>query len=244
MLLNQLIKEGKGKTAFSTPDADTVILQYKDTVTGHSDGKPDPGGNQVVGTIPESGRKCLDISLALYRVLEKAGLAVARMERIGADQISVEVLDLLRVEVICRNRATGSFVRRYHPWVREGQALNGIIEFTLKDDAAGDPLIVEDALTLLGLLDRNAIETMKACAARTNDVLKTFCAGHGIELWDFKLEFGRRKDGTLVLRDELSARTARFYRAGSLLDLEDLYHALQGEGLVPSEPVRKVWNGH
>lgn len=237
MLLNQLIKEGKGKAVYLTLDASAVILQYKDTVTGHSDGNPDPGGNQVVGTIPGSGRKCLDISLALYRVLEKAGLAVAQMERIGVDQVSVERLDLLRIEVICRNRATGSFVRRYHPWVCEGQALNGIIEFTLKDDSAGDPLIVEDALVSLGLMDRNAIGTVKASATRTNNALQAFCTGCGIELWDFKLEFGRRRDGTFVLRDELSTRTARFYRAGRLLGIEELYRWLQGTGLVPSEPL-------
>jgi phosphoribosylaminoimidazole-succinocarboxamide synthase len=232
MLLNQLIKEGKSKTVFSIPDAGAVILQYKDTLTGHSDGIPDPGGNQVVGSIPESGRKYLDISLAFYQVLENSGLPVARMERIGADQLKVEVLDLVRVEVICRNRATGSFVRRYSPWAHQGQSLNGLIEFTLKDDSAGDPLIVEDALVLLGLLDQKAIEEVKSCTSRTNDALLKSCATLGIELWDFKLEFGRRQDGILVLRDELSPRTARFYRAGSLLGVDELHRLLEGYGLV------------
>ncbi|MDP3046592.1 MAG: phosphoribosylaminoimidazolesuccinocarboxamide synthase [Chloroflexota bacterium] len=231
MLLNQLIKDGKGKTVFSTPDA-RVLIQYKDTITGHSDGISDPGGNRVIGAIPDSSHKYLNMTLALYQIFEEAGIRVAQWERISIDQIKVEFLDLIPVEVICRNRATGSFLRRYGPYVREGQALRGLIEFTLKNDSLGDPLIVEDALVLLGFLNRDEIHSIKSYSTQTNDTLQTLCASLGIELWDFKLEFGRRLDGTLVLRDELSTRTARFYRNGSLLGIDELYNLFRDKDLV------------
>ena len=232
MFLTQLIKDGKGKTVYACPDANVVILKYKDTITGHPNGMPDPGGNQVVGAIPDSSTKCLGISLALYQVLQTAGIPVAQTERISPDQIKVEFLQLLPLEVICRNRATGSFLRRYGQSARQGQALNGLIEFTLKNDALGDPLIVEDAVIRLGLLNREDINATKAHTTRTNNTLQAFCAGLGLELWDFKVEFGRRPDGVLVLRDELSNRTARFYRNGNLIGVDELFNALQAQGLI------------
>ncbi len=231
MLANTLIKDGKGKTVYYTPDAQ-VLIRYKDTITGRPDGIPDPGGNQVVGAIPDSSGKYLSVTLALYQALAEAGIPVIAAEQIGPDQIMVEPLVLLPVEVICRNRATGSFTRRYGKFVREGQMLNALIEFTLKDDALGDPLIVEAALVRLGLLTPVEIQLIHTHTERTNRVLQSLFATMGIELWDFKLEYGRRRDGTIVLRDELSTRTARFYRDGHLLGIDELVESLRVKGLV------------
>ncbi len=231
MLANTLIKDGKGKAVYYTPD-EQVLIKYKDTITGHEDGVPDPGGNRVIGAIPDSSCKYLSVTLALYQLLSEAGVPVVAAERVAPDRVMVETLRLLPVEVICRNRATGSFVRRYGKFVREGQTLNGLVEFTLKDDALGDPLIVEAALVRLGLLTPVEIQLMHRHTERTNRILQSFFATSGIELWDFKLEFGRRRDGTLVLRDELSTRTARFYRNRKLLDIHELYESLDERCVV------------
>ncbi len=199
--------EGKGKRAFL--DGDGVILEYLDTVTGHASGLPDPGGNVVVGTEPGSGERSLAITLLLWEVLEQGGLPVIPIARLDERRLRVPRADLIPLEVIVRNRATGSFVRRYRRFVAEGAPLGGLVEFTLKDDRLGDPLIVEDAVQVLGLASPGEIAEMRQLAGRANAVLSEAFLGTGVEVWDFKLEFARYR-GRLVVRDEFSPRTMRF----------------------------------
>jgi phosphoribosylaminoimidazole-succinocarboxamide synthase len=130
-------------------------------------------------------------------------------ERLDARRVRVAAVELIPLEVIVRNRATGSFVRRYGRFVREGEPLEGLVELTLKDDALEDPLIVEETVRRLGLASADELNTMRRLAQRINRVLHRLLAGTKVEVWDFKVEFARYRGG-LVLRDEISPRTARF----------------------------------
>ncbi len=198
---------GKGKRA--TREGGRVVLEYLDTVTGHAPGVPDPGGNLVVGSDPGSGERALAITLLLWEALRKAGIPVIEAERLDTRRVRVDEVELIPLEVIVRNRATGSFLRRYGRFAREGTALEGLIELTLKDDALGDPLIVDEAVRLLGLASADELAEMRRLAQEVNAVLNGLFAGTDVEVWDFKVEFGRYGAG-IVLRDELSPRTARF----------------------------------
>lgn len=130
-------------------------------------------------------------------------------ERLDARRIRVAVVELIPLEVIVRNRATGSFLRRYGRFTRAGQRLEGLVELTLKDDALGDPLVVDEAVRRLGLASADELTTMRRLARKVNRALNRLFAGTKVEVWDFKLEFARYRGG-LVLRDEISPRTARF----------------------------------
>ncbi|MCL5074681.1 MAG: phosphoribosylaminoimidazolesuccinocarboxamide synthase, partial [Chloroflexi bacterium] len=199
----RLIYNGKTKTVYAESGSDDIIIAFKDNVTGWPDGTPDPGGNFIVGTIPGSGKKNLTITMAFFTLLRQAGIATPIIQQLDEWQIRVEALKLIPLEVICRNQATGSFVRRYGEFVQEGQPLDGLIEFTLKDDLLGDPLITEEAVRKLSIIDAAEIEQIKRTVRQVNSVMQCFLAPLGIELWDFKLEFGRRPNGELVVRDEI-----------------------------------------
>lgn len=199
--------QGKGKRALR--DKDGYIVEFLDSVTGHAPGIPDPGGNVVVGTDPGSGERALAITLLLWEALRQAGLPVLPMVRVDECRIRVPAAELIPLEVIVRHRATGSFIRRYGKFVPEGASLSGLIEFTVKDDAQGDPLILEEAVAMLGLASREELAEMRRLATKAGAVLQAVFAGTGIELWDFKLEFARYHQ-QLVVRDELSPRTMRF----------------------------------
>jgi len=185
------------------------VLEYLDTVTGHAPGVPDPGGNLVVGTDPGSGERALAITLLLWEALRRAGIPVIEAERLDARRVRVPEVELIPLEVIVRNRATGSFLRRYGRFIEEGTPLSGLIELTLKDDALGDPLIVDEAVRLLRLASVHELREMRRLAQKVNTVMIELFTGTDIEVWDFKIEFARHRAG-LVLRDEVSPRTARF----------------------------------
>jgi len=120
------------------------------------------------------------------------------------------------LEVICRYRAVGSFLRRYANYVREGQPLDAFVEITLKDDAKGDPFISEDALVMLGILSSAEYQTLKQLTKTIAQIIKDDLAARNIELYDIKLEFGRI-DGQIVLIDEISGGNMRAYQDGKYL---------------------------
>jgi len=127
------------------------------------------------------------------------------------------------LEVICRYRAVGSFRRRYGDYCKEGQPLDALVEFTLKDDARGDPLITEDAMEALGLLSLKESNELKVMTKRICSIIKDEIAKKGMELYDIKLEFGRyRKDGKVLLIDEVSAGNMRVYKDGKQVGPLDL----------------------
>ncbi len=194
--------EGKAKKVYATNDENLVIVSYKDDATAFNGLKK--------GTISGKGVINNRMSNMLMQMLEKNGVPTHFVEELSERDTVVKKVSIVPLEVIIRNISAGSFAKRYG--VEEGIVFDEpTIEFSYKNDALGDPLINEYHARALKLATREEIETIKSIAFKVNELLKERFAKMNITLVDFKLEFGRLKDGTIVLADEISPDTCRFW---------------------------------
>ncbi len=194
--------EGKAKKVYATNDENLVIVSYKDDATAFNGLKK--------GTISGKGVINNRMSNMLMQMLEKNGVPTHFVEELSERDTVVKKVSIVPLEVIIRNISAGSFAKRYG--VEEGIVFDEpTIEFSYKNDALGDPLINEYHARALKLATREEIETIKSMAFKVNELLKERFAKMNITLVDFKLEFGRLKDGTIVLADEISPDTCRFW---------------------------------
>ena len=194
--------EGKAKKVFATADPDLVIVSYNDDATA-LDGKKR-------GTIVGKGVINNKMSNFMMQKLEKVGVPTHFVEQLSDRETVVKKVSIVPLEVIIRNIAAGSFSKRYG--VEEGTDLKiSTIEFSYKNDDLHDPLINDYHAIALGLATPEEIEQIKEYAFKVNDMMKEYLLGLGIILVDFKLEFGKTSDGTLVLADEISPDTCRFW---------------------------------
>ena len=194
--------EGKAKKVFRTDDPELYIVDYKDDATAFNGLKK--------GTIAGKGVINNQMTNHLMRRIEKAGIPTHFVQELSERETLVKKVSIVPLEVIIRNISAGSFAKRYG--VEEGIVFDApTIEFSYKNDDLGDPLINSYHALALGLATAEEIETIKAMAFRVNDVLKAFFKGVQVDLVDFKLEFGRLADGTIVLADEISPDTCRFW---------------------------------
>ena len=193
--------EGKAKKVYATDDENLVIVSYKDDATAFN--------GQKKGTIVGKGVVNNKVTNYLMQMLEAQGVPTHFVEQIDDRDTIVRKVSIVPLEVIIRNISAGSFAKRYG--VEEGIVFDApTIEFSYKNDDLGDPLINSYHALALGLATAEEIETIKTLAFRVNDVLKAFFKGVQVDLVDFKLEFGRLADGTIVLADEISPDTCRF----------------------------------
>ena len=200
---NQLY-EGKAKKVFATDSDEYVIVSYKDDATAFDGTKK--------GTIVGKGAINNRMSNFLMQVLEKEGVKTHFVEELSDRETVVRKVSIVPLEVIIRNISAGSFAKRYG--VEEGIVFDEpTIEFSYKNDDLHDPLINAYHAIALKLATREEIETIKKMAFKVNEVLKAYFAKLNVKLVDFKLEFGRLKDGTIVLADEISPDTCRFWDA-------------------------------
>lgn len=196
--------EGKAKKVYATNDPDLVIVSYKDDATALDGLKK--------GTITGKGVINNRISNYLCRLLEKHGVPTHFVEELNDRETVVKKVSIVPLEVIIRNISAGSFAKRYG--VKEGIVFaEPTIEFSYKNDDLHDPLINSYHALALGLATKKEIEEIKAMAFKINDILKEYFLSLNVKLVDFKLEFGRLKDGTIVLADEISPDTCRFWDA-------------------------------
>ena len=196
--------EGKAKKVYATNDPDLVIVSYKDDATALDGLKK--------GTISGKGVINNRMSNYLCRLLEKHGVPTHFVEELNDRETVVKKVSIVPLEVIIRNISAGSFAKRYG--VEEGIAFaEPTIEFSYKNDDLHDPLINSYHALALGLATKKEIEEIKAMAFKVNDILKEYFLSLNVKLVDFKLEFGRLKDGTIVLADEISPDTCRFWDA-------------------------------
>ena len=196
--------EGKAKKVFATNDPDLVIVSYKDDATALDGLKK--------GTISGKGVINNRMSNYLCRLLEKHGVPTHFVEELNDRETVVKKVSIVPLEVIIRNISAGSFAKRYG--VEEGIVFSEpTIEFSYKNDDLHDPLINSYHALALGLATKKEIEEIKAMAFKVNDILKEYFLSLNVKLVDFKLEFGRLKDGTIVLADEISPDTCRFWDA-------------------------------
>ena len=194
--------EGKAKRVFATNDPELLIVDYKDDATAFNGLKK--------GTISGKGVINNQMSNRLMQKLEKAGIPTHFVRELSERETLVKKVAIVPLEVIVRNIAAGSFSKRYG--MEEGVVFEQpTIEFSYKNDALGDPLLNTLHARALGLATDTEIEQIKCYAFRINEILKAFWAECGVTLVDFKLEFGRLPDGTIVLADEISPDTCRLW---------------------------------
>ena len=196
--------EGKAKKVYATTDENLCIVSYKDDATAFNGLKK--------GTIAGKGVVNNRMTNLLMQLLEKAGVPTHFVEELSDRDTLVKKVKIVPLEVIIRNVSAGSFAKRYG--VEEGIVFDEpTIEFSYKNDDLGDPLINSYHALALKLATKEEIETIKKYAFKVNEVLKAYFLHLGVKLIDFKLEFGRLADGTIVLADEISPDTCRFWDA-------------------------------
>ncbi|MBP3436735.1 MAG: phosphoribosylaminoimidazolesuccinocarboxamide synthase [Clostridia bacterium] len=215
----KLVYTGKTKDVFALENGN-YLLKFKDDCTG-KDGVFDPGENAVGLTIDGIGDVNLRMSVYFFEKVNAAGI---RTHFVSADlkNTTMEVLPARvfgkGLEVICRYKAVGSFLRRYGAYIEEGADLPAYVEMTFKDDEKGDPLVTEDGLACLGVMNHEQYEDTKAMTQKITAIVAEELAKKGLVLYDIKFEFGYGKNGEVMLIDEISSGNMRVYKDGKYVD--------------------------
>ncbi len=198
-----MIYEGKGKKLFATLNADEIIAEFKDDLTAFNAKKKSQ----------ESGKGALNcaISSVIFTLLDKAGIKSHFIQKLDDTHMLCKKVEIIPIEVVVRNVATGSLSKRLG--IQDGLALPFVlVEFYYKDDALGDPIITDEHCEILGIIkNKKELETLKNMARRINEILKDFFDKRNLRLIDFKLEFGRDKQGEIILADEISPDSCRIW---------------------------------
>lgn len=198
----KLIYEGKAKKVYETDDENIVLVDYKDDATAFNGLKK--------GTISGKGAINNKVTNFMMQLLEKEGVKTHFIKELSDRETLVKKVSIVPLEVIIRNISAGSFAKRFG--VEEGIVFaEPTIEFSYKNDDLGDPLINSYHAVALSLATWEEIEQIKAMAFKVNEVMKKYFLSIGVELVDFKLEFGKTSDGEIVLADEISPDTCRFW---------------------------------
>ena len=229
----KLLYEGKAKKVYQTEMAQRLIVEYKDDATAFNGLKK--------GTIVGKGIINNKMSNRLMQRLEDAGIPTHFVTELNDRETVVQRVSIVPLEVIVRNIAAGSFSMRYG--VEEGTVFEQpTIEFSYKNDSLGDPLLNMDHAKALKLATDAEIATIRTMALRINEILKSFWAECGVTLVDFKLEFGRLSDGTIILADEISPDTCRLWdtKTGDKLDKDRFRRDLGGVEDAYAEIMRRL----
>lgn len=201
MTRKELLYEGKAKRVYATDDPERCIIEFKDDATAFNGIKK--------GTIADKGIMNNTMSSYLFTMLAAAGIANHFIEHVSDREMLVRRVQIIPLEVIVRNIAAGSMSKRLG--ISEGKLLAGpVVEFSYKDDVLGDPLVNEDHIRALGAATDEEVAVLRRLALTVNDLLRERFSSIGITLVDFKLEFGRA-DGVVLLADEISPDTCRFW---------------------------------
>ena len=225
--------EGKAKKVYATDDPNLCIVSYKDDSTAFN--------GQKKGTILGKGAINNRLTNYFMKLLESKGIPTHFVEELSDTDAVVKKVQIVPLEVIIRNISAGSFAARYG--VEEGIVFDQpTIEFSYKCDELNDPLINDYHAIALKLATPEEIETIKKMAFAVNDALKEFWTSVGVTLVDFKLEFGRLPDGTIILADEISPDTARLWdsKTGEKLDKDRFRRDLGGVEDAYQEVLRRV----
>ena len=213
------IYSGKTKDVFSLENGN-YLLKFKDDCTG-KDGVFDPGENSVGLTIDGVGDINLRMSIYFFEKINAAGIRTHYVSANLADT-TMEVLPAKvfgkGLEVICRRRAVGSFIRRYGEYIEPGTPLPEYVEMTFKNDAKGDPLVTKDGLVVLGIMSEKQYDDIKEMTRRVTRIVADEMAARGMELYDIKFEFGYDPAGDVMLIDEIASGNMRVYKDGSYIE--------------------------
>ena len=227
------IYEGKAKKVYKTDDPELYIVDYKDDATAFNGLKK--------GTIAGKGIINNQMSNRLMQMIEQKGVPTHFVRELNERETLVKKVSIVPLEVIVRNIAAGSFSKRYG--VDEGMVFEEpVIEFSYKNDALGDPLLNTDHALALKVATRAEIDTIKSYALKVNSILKAFWAECGVTLVDFKLEFGKTTDGSIILADEISPDTCRLWDSatGEKLDKDRFRRDLGGVEEAYAEIMKRL----
>lgn len=227
------IYEGKAKKVFKTDDPSLVIVDYKDDATAFNGLKK--------GTISGKGVINNQMSNFIMQIIEKEGIPTHFVEELSERETLVKSVSIVPLEVIVRNIAAGSFSKHYG--VEEGVVFDEpTLEFSYKNDDLGDPLLNSYHAIALKLATKEEIQLISDYALKINDIMKKFWDERGVTLVDFKIEFGKTADGTIILADEISPDTCRFWdkKTGEKLDKDRFRRDLGGVEEAYSEMMNRL----
>lgn len=230
-----LIYEGKAKKVFETENPELLIVSYKDDATAFNGLKK--------GTISGKGIINNQMSNMLMKLLEQKGIPTHFVEELSERETVVKRVTIIPLEVIVRNIAAGSFSKRYG--VEEGKVFSEpTVEFSYKNDELGDPLLNDSHAIAIGAATSEDIDTIRAYALKINEALKEFWEKCGVTLVDFKLEFGKTNSEAIILADEISPDTCRFWdsKTGEKLDKDRFRLSLGGEEDAYTEVMKRAMN--
>lgn len=229
-----LIYEGKAKRLFNTDDTHLVIAEFKDDLTAFNGAKKDS----------EAGKGALNnkISTELFKMLAKNGVESHFVEMLDDNNMLCKKVDIILIEVIVRNIATGSLSKNLG--IADGTVLPfTLVEFDYKNDALGDPKLNDQHCLILELVKNEAeLDQLRAMARHVNDILRPFFAEKGLNLVDFKLEFGRDENGKIILADEISPDNCRFWdlETGEKMDKDRFRQGLGGLKVAYEEVLKRI----
>ncbi|MBE6786252.1 MAG: phosphoribosylaminoimidazolesuccinocarboxamide synthase [Ruminococcaceae bacterium] len=223
------IYTGKTKDVFKLENGN-CLLKFKDDCTG-KDGVFDPGENSVGLTIDGVGDVNLRMSIYFFEKVNAAGIKTHYVSA-NLEDTTMEVLPAKvfghGLEVICRHKAVGSFIRRYGDYIEEGADLPAYVEMTFKNDAKGDPLVIKDALVALGVMTEKQYDDIKEMTQKITQIVADDLKEKGLVLYDIKFEFGYDPEGNVMLIDEIASGNMRVYKDGKYIDpmtLSELFFA-------------------
>ena len=225
----KLLYTGKTKNVYAL-DNGNYLLKFKDDCTG-KDGVFDPGENSVGLTIEGVGDVNLRMSIYFFEKINAAGIKTHFVSANLADttmEVRPAKIFGKGLEVICRYKAVGSFLRRYSDYVEEGADLPAYVETTFKNDALGDPLVTPDGLVVLGVMTEQQYQEMKVMTQKITKIVADDLQKKGLTLYDIKFEYGYDADGSVMLIDEIASGNMRVYKDGQYIDpmtLSELFFA-------------------
>ncbi len=234
MTKKELLYEGKAKRLFTTDDPDLLIAEFKDDLTAFNGEKHSE----------EQGKGALNnkISSELFKLLDNTGIPTHFVDMLDENHMLVKRVDIILIEVVVRNIATGSLTRRLG--IEDGKKLPfALVEFYYKRDDLGDPLINDEHCLILDLVKNEAdLEELKRLGREINTILKAFFRKKELNLVDFKVEFGYDRDGKIVLADEISPDSCRFWdiKSGEKLDKDRFRQSLGGVKLAYEEVLKRI----
>jgi phosphoribosylaminoimidazole-succinocarboxamide synthase len=230
----ELLYEGKAKRLFLTDDENLVISEFKDDLTAFNGEKKSS----------EAGKGALNnkISTELFKLLDSKGIQTHFVEMLDDNHMLHKKADVILIEVIVRNIATGSLTRTLG--IEDGKVLPfTLVEFDYKDDDLGDPKLNDQHALILGLVDyQDELDKLRRVAREINDILKPYFADKGLNLVDFKLEFGKDSDGNIILIDEISPDNCRFWdiESGEKMDKDRFRQGLGGLKVAYEEVLNRI----
>jgi phosphoribosylaminoimidazole-succinocarboxamide synthase len=230
----ELLYEGKAKKLFTTDDPNLLISEFKDDLTAFNGAKKSS----------EAGKGALNnkISTELFKLLESKGVPTHFVEMMDDNHMIHKRVDVIKIEVIVRNIATGSLSKNLG--IEDGKVLPfTLVEFDYKNDELGDPKLNDQHCLILGLVENEAeLDELRAKARQVNDILRPYFAEKGLNLVDFKLEFGKDKEGNIILVDEISPDNCRFWdmESGEKLDKDRFRQGLGGLKVAYEEVLNRI----